>query len=88
MCMLCVSHLLGMCISMQVSAMQQDSSTYCDEPEDRAAYEAWRADFILKNRLLDIESIVTKNTFMAELQLRFVPLIVEHEDFWTRYFYR
>jgi hypothetical protein len=28
---------------MQVAAMQRDSSTYCDEPEDAAEYAAWRS---------------------------------------------
>jgi hypothetical protein len=28
------------------------------------------------------------NAFMAELQSRIVPLLVEKEDFWARYFYR
>jgi hypothetical protein len=28
------------------------------------------------------------NAFMAELQSRIVPLLVEKEDFWSRYFYR
>jgi hypothetical protein len=28
------------------------------------------------------------NAFMAELQSRIVPLLVEQEDFWARYFYR
>ena len=35
-----------------------------------------------------IEAIVKDNTFMAELQSRIVPLIVEYSAFWTRYFYR
>ena len=28
------------------------------------------------------------NTFMAELQNRIVPFIVQHDVFWTRYFYQ
>jgi hypothetical protein len=28
------------------------------------------------------------NAFMSELQSRLVPLLVEKEDFWARYFYR
>lgn len=32
--------------------------------------------------------IPQSNAFMSELQNRIVPLIVEHDVFWTRYFYR
>lgn len=28
------------------------------------------------------------NAFMSELQSRLVPLLVEQEEFWARYFYR
>jgi hypothetical protein len=28
------------------------------------------------------------NAFMSELQSRLVPLLVEKEEFWARYFYR
>eukprot|EP00798_Chlamydomonas_sp_ICE-L_P012554 gene12554-15776_t len=56
----------------EVSAMQRDSSTYCDEPEDKEEYMKWRETF----------------SFMAELQSRIVPIIVEEEDFWSRYFFR
>ena len=36
----------------------------------------------------DIETITRDNTFMAELQSRIVPLIVQYDTFWTRYFYQ
>ena len=44
--------------------------------------------FDLAERKADIDSVVRDNTFMAELQQRIVPLIVEHATFWRRYFYR
>eukprot|EP00850_Spirogloea_muscicola_P007625 SM000039S14455 [mRNA] locus=s39:196198:200057:- [translate_table: standard] len=72
----------------QVSAMQRDSSTYCDEPEDEDDFSAWKSSFKLEERNKDIETILKENAFMQELQLRIVPLIVEHDTFWTRYFYR
>ena len=136
-----------------VSAMQRDSSTYCDEPEDEEDYAAWLAGFDLAARRPDIDALIASNTFMAELQVgalgagwaraglgmewkwrgqrvavhgegraqpvqergqragwrrqspagpplqcrvrpparlqaRIVPLIVEYDAFWTRYFYR
>ncbi len=68
--------------------MQRNSSTYCDEPEDRADYEAWLGAFDLGAKTGDIDAIVKSNAFMAELQARIVPLIVQYDAFWTRYFYQ
>ncbi|CAI5987410.1 unnamed protein product [Closterium sp. NIES-65] len=39
-------------------------------------------------READVEAVLKDNAFMQELQSRIVPLIVERETFWTRYFYR
>ena len=35
-----------------------------------------------------IEEVLKDNAFMQELQSRIVPLIVDQDTFWTRYFYR
>lgn len=75
-------------LDSDIAAMQRDSSTYCDEPADTEAYHAWLQTFDLEERKSDIEAVVRDNTFMAELQARIVPLIVEHDTFWRRYFYR
>ena len=48
---------------------------------------AWQ-DFDLDARKGEVESVVGGNAFMAELQSRIVPLIVQHDAFWTRYFYQ
>ncbi|GAQ79798.1 hypothetical protein KFL_000380310 [Klebsormidium nitens] len=72
----------------QVNAMQRDSSTYCDEPEDADDYAKWREEFKLDSKKEEIEKIGKENAFMQELQSRIVPLIVEYDTFWTRYFYR
>jgi hypothetical protein len=34
----------------QVNAMQRDSSTYCDEPEDAEDYAKWKEDFKLDSK--------------------------------------
>lgn len=44
--------------------------------------------FDLGSRKGEIEAITGGNAFMAELQSRIVPLIVEYEAFWTRYFFQ
>eukprot|EP00245_Coleochaete_scutata_P017545 TRINITY_DN864_c0_g1_i1.p1 TRINITY_DN864_c0_g1~~TRINITY_DN864_c0_g1_i1.p1 ORF type:complete len:583 (-),score=194.40 TRINITY_DN864_c0_g1_i1:964-2712(-) len=72
----------------QVSAMQRDSGTYCDEPEDTEDFATWNSTFKLDDRKADIEAILKENAFMQELQSRIVPMIVEYDTFWTRYFYR
>lgn len=68
--------------------MQRDSSTYCDEPEDVEDYQKWLGTFSLAEADPKIKQIVSENAFMSELQSRIVPLIVEYEVFWTRYFYQ
>ncbi len=75
-------------LEAEVSAMQRNSGTYCDEPEDGRDYAAWLAGFDLAARRGEIEAITSGNAFMAELQARIVPLIVQYDVFWTRYFYQ
>ena len=50
--------------------------------------QAWLDTFDLAARKPDIDGIIAENAFMAELQARIVPLIVQYNDFWTRYFYQ
>ena len=71
-----------------VHAMQRDSATYCDEPENAEDFQRWRGGFDLGARRREVEGIMRGNSFMAELHHRIVPLIVDYEAFWTRYFYR
>lgn len=75
-------------LDADISSMQRDSATYCDEPADTADYQAWRSSFDLAGYQPAVEDLITNNAFMAELQARIVPVIVEYDAFWTRYFYR
>jgi hypothetical protein len=61
-----------------VAAMQRDSSTYCDEPEDCEEFEAWLAGFDLAARKPDVDRLIAENTFMSELQVRFVSTETVH----------
>lgn len=72
----------------EVSAMQRDSGTYCDEPDNEQEFAEWKDRFDLVGQKADIEELIKGNAFMAELQSRIVPLIVEYDVFWTRYFFR
>jgi hypothetical protein len=69
--------------------MQRDSGTYCDEPPDAADYAAWRSsDFDLASEEPRIAALLAANALVGQLQERLVPLLVEREEFWARYFYR
>lgn len=68
--------------------MQRDSETYCAEPPDQEDFSKWVETFSLPAKKPDVDQIIAENTFMAELQARIVPRIVEYDVFWTRYFYR
>lgn len=72
----------------QIRAMQLDSNTYCQEPEDIEDFEAWKSEFGLDERKEEIEVLCRENAFMEEVKSRLVPNIVDYETFWTRYFYR
>ena len=50
--------------------------------------QAWLDAFDVAAKKPDIDAIIAENAFMAELQARIVPLIVQYNDFWTRYFYQ
>ena len=105
-------------LDTEISAMQRNSSTYCDQPEDAEDFATWlqvscpdafsvlhlhsmdasmqggeqgvgmAQAFNLDSKKADIETIIKDNAFMAELQSRIVPLIVQYDVFWTRYFYQ
>lgn len=68
--------------------MQRDSATYCDEPANTEDFASWKAGFDFATAQADIDRLLAENAFMSELQARIVPIIVEREDFWHRYFYR
>lgn len=73
----------------KVAAMQRDSSTYCDEPADAAAYAAFAATFDAasdetKNA---VEALLAANSFMKVMSGRIVPAVVAYDVFWSRYFF-
>lgn len=75
-------------VETQIRAMQLDSNTYCQEPEDIEDFEAWKSEFRFDERNEEIEDLCRENAFMEEVKSRLVPNIVDYETFWTRYFYR
>lgn len=72
----------------QVASMQRDCSLYCQDPEDLNEFRDWGSNFEIRLYESQISRILAENTFMHELQARIVPVLVEREMFWKRYFYR
>jgi len=71
-----------------VAAMQRDSSTYCDEPVDGAAFAVFLSGFSMVGQSGEISRVMRGNAFMTELHSRIVPLVVDDISFWSRYFFR
>ena len=71
-----------------VSAIQRDSGTYCEAPEDDdVLFQEFNKNWTLENAREDIDSVLKEAPFMRELRGRIVPLIVDEDDFWRRYFF-
>ena len=56
--------------------------------QDSEEFAAWLQGFDLAAKQPDIDALVQSNAFMAELQSRIVPVIVDFTTFWTRYFFQ
>ncbi|KAK2649190.1 hypothetical protein Ddye_016679 [Dipteronia dyeriana] len=71
----------------QVSAIQGEVNTYCEEVDDLDDYKKWKSGFALDDMSEEIESLFDENGAMESIYQRVVPN-VDHETFWCRYFYR
>uniref|UniRef100_A0A2P2J9P8 Synapse-associated protein n=1 Tax=Rhizophora mucronata TaxID=61149 RepID=A0A2P2J9P8_RHIMU len=72
----------------QVRAIQNDASTYCEEPEDLDDYREWKLEFVLEEKREETESLLEDNGAMAKMYKRVVPVTVDEETFWCRYYYK
>lgn len=71
-----------------VSAIQRDSGTYCEAPEDDdVEFQEFNKTWTLEEAKEDIDHVLKEAPFMRELRGRIVPLIVDEDDFWRRYFF-
>ena len=68
--------------------MQRDSDTYCEDPEDADAFAAFVREFDLDAAKTEVDAILASNSFMRTMSERIVPVVVEYDAFWTRYFFR
>ncbi|XP_057773738.1 uncharacterized protein LOC130993034 [Salvia miltiorrhiza] len=74
-------------IDAMVRAVQCDIRTYIDEVEE-SGYGEWRLGFGLEERRGEIEGLLGEKGAVAEIYGEVVPLKVDEEMFWCRYFYR
>ncbi|KAL0419941.1 UNVERIFIED_CONTAM: hypothetical protein Sradi_1407600 [Sesamum radiatum] len=72
----------------QLSAIQSDSSTFLEEPEDGEEYMKWKLGFQLEENRDEIDSLIVGNGILEDVYKRVVPSAVDPETFWCRYFYR
>lgn len=72
----------------QLRAIQCDVSTYVDEPDDVNDYNKWLSAFKLEEKSEEIEGLMRENGSVDGIYKRVVPNNVEHDVFWSRYFYR
>jgi hypothetical protein len=74
----------------KVAAMQRDSSTYCDEPAESEAFATFAKTFNASSDDVKkkIDQLLSTNSFMKTMSGRIVPAVVEHDVFWSRYFFR
>ncbi|KAK6164723.1 hypothetical protein DH2020_001587 [Rehmannia glutinosa] len=72
----------------QLSAIQSDSSTFCEEPEDLEEYRKWKLGFELEKNRDEIDSLIGGNGSLEGVYRRLVPSAVDMGTFWCRYFYR
>ncbi|XP_027365881.1 BSD domain-containing protein 1-A-like [Abrus precatorius] len=72
----------------QVRAIQGDVSTYSEEPEDLSEFNEWKLGFSLDGKSEEMEGYFRENDAMESVYKRVVPNIVDHETFWSRYYYK
>lgn len=72
----------------QISAIQGDANTYCEEPEDVEEYRKWKLGFVLDEKREEMKRLLEENGSMESVYNRVVPNTVDQETFWSRYFYK
>ncbi|KAL8522873.1 hypothetical protein ACS0TY_012995 [Phlomoides rotata] len=72
----------------QLSGIQSDLNTFCEEPEDVEEYKVWKSSFKLDDKRDEIGDLIGENGGLEGVYKKVVPDAVDHETFWCRYFYR
>nr|DAD19378.1 TPA_asm: hypothetical protein HUJ06_020841 [Nelumbo nucifera] len=72
----------------QVRAIQINLNTYSEEPDDLDDFNKWKSGFLIEEMAEEIEKLCSDNGVMEGIYAKLVPNVVDHETFWSRYFYR
>ncbi|KAL2534551.1 BSD domain-containing protein [Abeliophyllum distichum] len=70
-----------------IHTIQCDIKTYCEEMED-SDYNEWKVGFKIEEKEEEIEELFEENGVIKEIHDELVPLKIDEETFWSRYFYR
>ncbi|CAA7023945.1 unnamed protein product [Microthlaspi erraticum] len=74
---------------MQLLAIQSDKGTYVREPDDDSGdFEDWVLGFKLEEKESEIVGLINGNKAVKEIYEEIVPVMVDAESFWRRYFYK
>lgn len=71
-------------LEVQIRSIQSDMNTYCEEPDDLDEFNEWKLGFVLDEMVEEIED----KGVIEEIYKEIVPVKVDRETFWSRYFYR
>lgn len=75
-------------IEAAIRSIQCDLKTYCEEPEDLGDFREWGGGVSIDEKSDEIEELLEENENIREIYDEVVPVRVDHETFWLRYFYR
>ncbi|ESQ56419.1 hypothetical protein EUTSA_v10025468mg [Eutrema salsugineum] len=73
---------------MQLLAIQSDKGTYVREPDDFEDFENWILEFKLEAKEGKIVDLINENKAVKEIYEEIVPVEVDAETFWRRYYYK
>ncbi|KAI5680337.1 hypothetical protein M9H77_01564 [Catharanthus roseus] len=72
----------------QLSVLQNDANTYCEEPDDSEEYKKWKSGFALEEKSEEVVNLIGENGVLEGVYKGLVPNVVDSDTFWFRYFYR
>ncbi|CAN8324198.1 unnamed protein product [Cochlearia groenlandica] len=72
----------------QLLAIQSDKGTYVREPEDLLDFENWVLEFKFDEKGSEIVELVNENKAVKDIYDAVVPVEVDVESFWKRYYYK
>ncbi|EOA15871.1 hypothetical protein CARUB_v10007847mg [Capsella rubella] len=73
---------------MMLLAIQSDKGTFVKEPDDLVDFENWGLGFKLDEKRDEIFGLFDEKKGFKEMYDEIVPVEVDDESFWKRYFYR